>query len=171
MAELVFDCLFCTNRYSTMEKLFAHNEQAHHGMTSAEKHQAVKSHFSRKDKKEKEMENMIPSASTTGKKGAPSSGAFNPFMKAADIGKKIGAKGKIVLTGDARVNEQGRFGPQIMVGVVLGKTTYDLPVKIGSANHRILEENYGRNPKKWKNKKLNVEVKEYMNNRYVALSK
>jgi hypothetical protein len=152
-----------------MEKLFEHTH-VHDGMSSAEKNQAVQAHFSRKDKKEKEMEGMIPSAYSGKKdKQAASNTSFNPFMKAKDLGSKVGTRATLVLTGTARMNMEGNFGPQIIVGVIHNKKEFDLGVKVGKSSHQILEKKFGRNPKKWKGKKITAEIREYMNNKFIQL--
>lgn len=94
---------------------------------------------------------------------------YNPFLKAANIGG-LGATAKLTLTGNVRVTDSS-FGEQIVAEVKLGRVTYDWGIKLNTPNHRELEDTYGLNTAKWKNKIVAVEVKENMGREYIAIQR
>lgn len=101
---------------------------------------------------------MLPKARTDG----TSSGSF---LKVGHIKRK--GKTTIVLQGDARAQD-GTFGPQIVVSVLLGKKKLSWSFGQHGGNHLRLEKRFSLNPKKWKGP-ISVEVKEFNGNPYIAV--
>lgn len=72
---------------------------------------------------------------------------YNPFLKAEDLDSK--SKHRLELTGWVR-RTVGRYGPQVVIEVrdATGRT-WDLGVKDGSPNHRMIWRGMGRDETKW----------------------
>jgi len=94
---------------------------------------------------------------------------YNAFLKPGDIGK-LGSTAKLTLTGEARM-ASGTFGDQIVAEVKLGRVLYDWSIKLNSPNHREVEDRFGLNTAKWRNKVIGVEVKLHMDREYIAVQR
>lgn len=93
--------------------------------------------------------------------------SFAPFLKAAIIGRKVGASGVVVLNGEVR-ESTAQFSDIIIACSVSGKK-YDWGMKFDSGNYRRLFERFGSNFAKWKGK-VKVAVDEYAGKQYVKVT-
>lgn len=95
----------------------------------------------------------------------PSGGDFDPFMNAAVIGK-LGTKASIIVLGPPELN-QTEFSDMQMPVQYKG-LKYSMGMKTSSGNYARLYAMFGKSEKKWRGK-VNVEVKHFKNNDFVAI--
>lgn len=76
------------------------------------------------------------------------SSGYNPFLKVEHVNES--GPTRLDLTGWVR-RTTGRYGPQIVIEVVNKRDgrTYDLGIKEGSPNHRMMFRGMGMDEKKW----------------------
>ena len=170
-SQNLIDCVHCGTWFPTFDRLATHMA-ARHGPP-------VPHH--RKDQivaKRTRTPRIRPQARQApvrrGSSGIPtpnkntSSDDFNAFLKADDIGAKIGSTATLTLTGETRMAD-GNFGEQIICEVKLGRSVYDWGITIDSVNHRLLFDRFGKDPRKWRGR-VDVVVKMSRQNRpYVAV--
>lgn len=98
--------------------------------------------------------------------GDQPSGDYSPFLRAIDLGKKVGTKGKLTFTGKPGRKVDGNFGTQIVFPVKFHGKDYDFGVNVGSGNHNRLFQKFG---KKIPKGTVNVELKVNMGKSYIAI--
>jgi hypothetical protein len=100
---------------------------------------------------------------------APSEGPAGDlpeFLRASDLGKKVGAKGVITFLGKPGRRIESQFGVQWAFPVKFKGKVYDWPVREDSGNHRRMYDRFkGKAPKG----SVNVELKDYNRNLYIAI--
>lgn len=92
-------------------------------------------------------------------------GDFDPFLKAEHIGDE-GDTGVISVTGPP-VESESEFSDMTLPVTYKGKP-YAMGLKVAGGNYARLFKRFGKNPKKWRGK-VNVEIKHFKNNDYVAV--
>lgn len=143
------DCLFCPKWFANFDTLSAHVRIAH----SADRHGPVPEYVP--TARQGVTVNKIPKPNMDDAGG----GDFPDFLKPKDIGNgKAGATAIVMLTGAEVRMQDGNFGAQMIVPIKLGKTDFDWSVKLDTPNHRALFERFGSVPKKWKGKKLTLQI-------------
>lgn len=96
----------------------------------------------------------------------PSSGGdFDPFLKAADVGK-LGTRAKIEIMG-APVEQESEFSDAIMP-VRFKKNDYAFGIKWDGGNYARLYKRFGASEKKWKGT-VTIEIKRFKKRDYVAV--
>lgn len=95
----------------------------------------------------------------------PTGGDFDPFFNAGVVGK-LGAKGVMDVLGAPEENKTEFSDMQMPVKYKGAK--YSMGLKVASGNYARLFARFGNDPKKWRGK-VNVEVKHFKANDYVAV--
>lgn len=157
------DCLDCESWFPNFTELAAHVKARHSSGESEDQEMAKRK--AAKPAKQTRTVNSIPRADRSNQ----SQTAFNPFIKASDIGRE-GARATFTMTGDVRTG-RSQFGDQIISGVKMGNRLFDWGVKVDSLNHQYLEQTLGTNTKKWRGKKIRVVVLENMGKNYIAIER
>lgn len=85
-----------------------------------------------------------------------------PFLKASQLRKKLTSV-KILDVRDGNSD----FGPGWNLDLKIGKKTFTLTIKENSGNHRRL---WSRFKSRWVGKTVNLTVKQYMKQDYVAIA-
>jgi hypothetical protein len=93
-------------------------------------------------------------------------GDLPEFLRAADLGKKEGAKGSITFLGKPARKIESQFGVQFAFPVKFKGKTYDWPIRLDSGNHRRIFDRFGKKTPKGS---VNVELKTYNRNLYIAI--
>lgn len=93
-------------------------------------------------------------------------GDFPDFLRASDLGKKIGAKGTITFLGKPGRRIDSQFGVQWAFPVKFKGKVYDWPIRENSGNHRRMFDRFGGKAPKGT---VNVELKDYNRNLYIAI--
>lgn len=94
------------------------------------------------------------------------SGDFPEFLRASDLGRKEGARGTITFLGKPGRKIESQFGVQYAFPVKFKGKVYDWPVRIDSGNHRRMFDRFGKKTPKGS---VNVELKTYNRNLYIAI--
>jgi hypothetical protein len=100
---------------------------------------------------------------------APSEGPasdFPDFLRAADVGKKEGARSTVVFLGKPGRRIESQFGVQWAFPVKHKGKVYDWPIREDSGNHRRMFDRFGSKAPKGS---VNVELKTYNRNLYIAI--
>ena len=179
----VLDCVFGCAWFPTFEALARHMTDTHQNpvtvprrfRTRQEKREALEridSPMPRKSTRKTTPARPVPSRRTRGGLPKPSSEgstASSPFLKAADIGRRIGATATLKVDGkDARIVD-GNYGEQLIIDVTLNGKSYAMGITLDSVNYRLLFDRFGANPKNWRGS-VKVTVKESrQGNLYVAV--
>ena len=90
---------------------------------------------------------------------------YSPWLTPEVFGKSD--KGTVILLGTMRAGNS-QFGEGIILDVKVNGSTYSWTVKYASPNYSKLHKRFGDSEKKWKGP-VNVEVKEHMGKKYVAV--
>jgi len=93
-------------------------------------------------------------------------GDLPEFLRAADLGKKEGARGSITFLGKTASKIESQFGVQYAFPVRFKGKLYDWPIRIDSGNHRRIADRFGKRTPKGS---VNVELKTYNRNLYIAI--
>lgn len=93
-------------------------------------------------------------------------GEFPEFLRAADLGKKEGVKGTIAFLGKPARKIESQFGVQFAFPVRFRGKVYDWPIRLDSGNHRRIFDRFGKKTPKGS---VNVELKTYNRNLYIAI--
>ena len=90
---------------------------------------------------------------------------YNPWLTPEVFGKS--GKGTVNLLGTMRASNS-QFGEGIILDVKVNGSTFSWTVKYSSGNYSRLHKRFGDSEKEWKGP-VNVEVKEYMGKKYIAI--
>lgn len=88
---------------------------------------------------------------------------YNPWLTVEALGKASA----LTIIGNPR-KSSSQFGDGVIVDVKVGNAEFSWTVKFSSGNYSRLVKRFGK-PDKWKGK-VNVEVREYLGNEYVAVA-
>jgi hypothetical protein len=93
-------------------------------------------------------------------------GDLPEFLRASDLGKKEGTRGTITFLGKPGRRIESQFGIQYAFPVRFKGKVYDWPVRVDSGNHRRIFDRFGKKVPKGS---VNVELKMYNRNPYIAI--
>ena len=90
-----------------------------------------------------------------------------PFLKAVHIGK-VGTTAKITIDGRKAIVVDGNYGQQLIVTASYKKADYKFGINLGTPNHKILFEKFGKNSAKWRGP-VTVKVAQGVSNPYLIV--
>jgi hypothetical protein len=164
------DCIDCGAWFPSFAELAAHVTNRHTAPQAQKDDRDMRTPKSKRAARATSEKDAAMKGTRIPKSDSGGTGEYNPFLKVEHVGKRLGARATLVLTGAARVSD-GTYGQQILAEVKIGSKLFDYAVKVNSMNHSILEQRVGDDTKRWKGKKLPVIVKENMGKLYVAIER